>query len=157
MGIFHSEPGRQGARVAASEGDNGRVVGLVLLADVENELSSISEGLLRRKPFQILSVQLREWLRLSIVTMLDTDLKSLVLSSIHSHSAASDHERRCGAFSSKGQEDGRSSRRSGPELVRDPVTLRKSAVILMIVVIETLLIRQSLNGGRRRRSNGGDF
>ena len=143
--ILDAEESGQGTRVAATEGDDGRVVSLVLLTNSKDELGSISEGLLGRKPLKVLSRQGTERLRVSVVTMLNTDLESLVLSSVHAHSVASDDTGRLGAFSSKLEEDGSIGGSSRPVLVLNPVTLSKSTLVLVVVVIQALLVGKSLN------------
>ena len=143
--ILHAEESGQSTRVAATESNDGGVVSLVLLTDVEDELSSISEGLLGGKPLKVISVEIGEGLRVTIVAMLNTDLEGTVLRGIHRHGVTRDDASRLGTFSSKLQEDGAVRSGTRPVAVLDPVALSPGTVILMVVMIETLRVSQGLS------------
>lgn len=136
MRILQTEPRGQGARVAASEGDDRGVGSVVRLLDVLDERGGVSEGLLGRKPFQIFRRQLLEGLRLSIVAMFNADLKRLVFGSVHGHSAASDHRSRGGRFATERQKDWCAVSR--PQVALNEVALRPRAVVLQVEMIQAL-------------------
>lgn len=150
VGILQAEEGGQGTGVAASKGDNWRVVGLVLVANLQDELCSVGQGLLGRKPFQIVRRQSREGLRRSVVTVLNSDLQCLVRRGIGRHSVRGHRAAALGTFSSELQKDGGIGSRATPVAVLNPVALSERAGLLVVIVVQSLLVAQGLNRHRSR-------
>lgn len=144
MRILDAEEGSQGTRVGATEGDDGRLVGLVFIAHVEDEFSRISQSLLRRQPLQVIGAQVRSGLRATIVTVLNTNLQCAVSLSEDTHLHRSHNAAVFRSFTSQLQKDGSTGRRTTPVRLFNPVTLRPGTVVLVVVVIESLVVNQLL-------------